>query len=233
MIKFPPFSVLRCCFSLALASSLTQCSTPPNDVLPAPTPQATTAPVKVPVGVFQNGDQLELFVKEDATLNGSYLVREGGYIVIPRAGRLSVAGLTREQAEPKVREFLQKTQLKEANVIVERTPAASAAAGSASASGGVQALQRILVYITGSVPRAGVHYIPVTTKNVGVYEALLISGGLGKFAQQDKVEVFRTDASGKRKKAVIDLRPIIRGERDDPPIAEGDIINVPEKVFGF
>ncbi len=70
-------------------------------------------------------------------------------------------------------------------------------------------------------------------KSVGVYEALLISGGLGKFATPGKVEVFRSDSSGKRKKAIIDLRPIMKGEADDPAIAEGDIINVPEKVFGF
>jgi len=49
----------------------------------------------------------------------------------------------------------------------------------------------------------------------------------------DKVEVFRHDDSGKRRRAVIDLRPIMKGEAEDPPIADGDIIHVPAKVFGF
>lgn len=217
---------------LALAPWLSQCTSEPTGPLPTPPPMAVPEAPKVSQPVFLVGDQLELFVKEDVTLNGSYLVREGGYIVIPRAGRINVAGLTREAVEPRVKEFLQKTQLKEANVIVERTPGPNnTPAAGASASQGVP---RILVYLTGSVSRAGGHSIAVPPgKSVGVYETLLISGGLGKFALLEKVEVFRTDSSGKRKKSIVDLRRVMKGEADDPPIAEGDIINVPEKVFGF
>ncbi|SKA81807.1 protein involved in polysaccharide export, contains SLBB domain of the beta-grasp fold [Prosthecobacter debontii] len=215
---------------------LVQCtSRVENPTLPEPlaVPVQTQAPA-APKNAFVVGDQLELFVKEDSTLNGSYLVREGGYIVIPRAGRILVQGMTREEAEPKVREFLKKTQLKEASVIVERTSGAQGVNAGALGGASPQSANRILVYLTGSVPRSGAHQIVApTARAMGVYEALLITGGLGKFAQLDKVEVFRTDSSGKRKKAVIDLRPIIKGEQDDPPIAEGDIINVPEKVFGF
>ncbi|MCW0216821.1 MAG: polysaccharide biosynthesis/export family protein [Prosthecobacter sp.] len=212
---------------------LVHCSSDSSDNILPPSEIKPVTQIDPARNVFQIGDQLELFVKEDQTLNGNYLIREGGYIVIPRAGRVNVLGLTREQAEPKVKEFLQKSQLKEASVIVERT------AGSVSNSGAVtdasgQVIPRVLVYITGSVPRTGGHSIPVPNgKSVGVYEALLISGGVGKFALVDKVEVFRFNAAGKRKKAVIDLRPIIKGEADDPPISEGDIINVPAKVFGF
>lgn len=219
--------------AITLLLILVHCSSDPSDnILPPSEIKSVTQVVPVK-NVFQIGDQLELFVKEDQTLNGNYLVREGGYIVVPRAGRVSVLGLTREQAEPKVKEFLQKSQLKEASVIVERTPGAASNSGVVTDASG-QVIPRVLVYITGSVPRTGGHSIPVPNgKTVGVYEALLISGGVGKFALVDKVEVFRFNASGKRKKAVIDLRPIIKGEADDPPISEGDIINVPAKVFGF
>lgn len=212
---------------------LPQCaSEKPSGNLPVPPKVAAQQAAAPTRPVFQKGDQLELFVKEDQTLNGSYLVREEGYIVIPRAGRVNVVGLTREEAEPRLKEFLQKTQLTVANVIVERNPAGGASA--TTGAGAVAGVPRVLVYITGSVPRSGGHAIPVPTgKSVGVYEALLISGGLGKFATPGKVEVFRSDSAGKRQKAIIDLRPIMRGQADDPPIAEGDIINVPEKVFGF
>lgn len=217
---------------LLLLGLLPQCATEPSEDLPPVAPRTPTAPAAAARPVFQIGDQLELFVKEDLTLNGSYLVREGGYIVIPRAGRINVAGLSREEAEPRVREFLQKTQLKEATVIVERTP--GVASGSGVAGAGPSGVPRVMVFITGSVPRTGAHAIPSPAgKSVGVYEALLISGGLTKFATLDKIEIFRYDASGRRRKSVIDMRPIMKGEADDPPISEGDIINVPEKVFGF
>lgn len=231
MIPFCFNSLKRCTALAALLPLLSQCTTEPAGELPAPQ-VPVTAPVKADRYAFQVGDQLELFVKEDQTLNGSYLVREGGYIVIPRAGRVNVAGLTREESEPRVKEFLQKTQLKEASVIVERTPGSASQTGLTTASG--QSIPRVMVFMTGSVPRTGGHQIPVPPgKSVGVYEALLISGGLSKFAQLDRVEVFRFDSAGKRKKAVVDLRPIMKGQADDPPISEGDIINVPAKVFGF
>ena len=220
-------------FILGVMVTAAGCTKDTDEDFPAPSVVVPAAPAATAVpNTFQVGDVLELFVKEDATLNGSYAVREGGYIVIPRAGRLSVAGLTREQAEPKVKEFLEKSQLTQANVIVERMPTKAPATGMLSQAG--QSIPRVLVYITGSVPRSGGHAIPVPAgKSVGVYEALLISGGVNKFASLDKVEIFRFDPQGKRKKATLDLRPIMEGAADDPPISEGDIINVPEKVFGF
>lgn len=224
----------HCSACVLLLFLLVHCAkSPSDDNFPAPVaivPVAASQPVKL--DVFQPGDTLELFVKEDSTLNGSYVVRDGGYIVIPRAGRLAVSGMPREEVEPKLKEFLQKSQLTKASVIVERIPGNSNSSSLASVAG--QTLARIPIYITGSVPRAGLHAIPVPAgKSVGVYEAILISGGIGKFATLGKVEIFRFDSSGKRKKAIVDLRPIMKGEADDPPISEGDIINVPEKVFGF
>ena len=182
-------------------------------------------------GKFVAGDVLELFVKEDASLNGSYPVREGGYIVIPRAGRIPVAGMPRDGAEKAIKDYLQKTQLTEATVLVERTPARAARA---AATGGPPGVPKLMVYITGNVPRSGVHYVPVPTGHqMGIYETLLVTGGTSRFAQDERIEVLRMDGSGRRQRAVIDLRPIKEGKQADPPVGDGDIIHVPEKVFGF
>lgn len=232
MSHFQQSSLPTAVLVLPLFAFLSQCSHKPvSQELPPAPPVTAQAPAKPARAEFKPGDQLELFVKEDQTLNGSYLVREGGYIVIPRAGRISVSGMTREEAEPRVREVLLKTQLKEASVIVERTAVASAASPGMAAGEGVS---KKLVYLTGSVSRPGGHAIPVPAgKTVGVYEALLISGGLGKFAKPEQIEIFRFDANGKRKKTLVNLRAIMEGTAEDPAIVEGDIINVPEKVFGF
>lgn len=200
--------------------------------LPPPQKRAITVDSTIlDSGLFAPGDFLELFVKEDATLNSSYPVRDGGYIVIPRAGRIMVAGLSRNEAEAKVKQVLQQTQLTEATVLVERTSkrAALVAAGGLSLS-----TSKIMIYVTGAVFKPGTHNIPLPEgKNLGVYEALLISGGLARLAQDQRVEVIRADSTGKRHRALIDVRKIRQGLASDPAVAEGDIIHVPEKVFGF
>lgn len=181
--------------------------------------------------VFQAGDNLELFVKEDATLNNSYPVREGGYIVIPRAGRISVAGLTRAEAEARIKETLQGTQLTKASVLVERM---SKSAQLSSVSGAASSVPKIMVYVTGAVKQPGTHFVPMAEgRSLGIYETLLITGGLSRLSQDQRVEVMRMDDSGRRQRAIIDLRKVSQGLADDPPVGEGDIIHVPEKVFGF
>lgn len=202
-------------------------------MLPPPAPPQTEkeAPGDPMTGKFAAGDLLELFVKEDATLNGSYPVREGGYIVIPRAGRIPVAGMARDGAEKAIKDYLQRTQLTQATVLVERTPARAARA---AAAGGPPGVPKLMVYITGNVPRSGVHYVPVPAGHqMGIYETLLVTGGTSRFAQDQRVEVLRMDGSGRRQRAIVDLRPIKEGKQADPPVGDGDIIHVPEKVFGF
>jgi len=174
---------------------------------------------------------VELYVEEDSTLNATYGVRGGGYIVIPRVGRIPVAGLDRDEAEARIKEYLQRGQLTKATVLVERI---SARRGLESRIGGPPGVPKVMIFITGSVPRSGVHYVPVPEGHqLGVEEALLLTGGLGRFAKNSHVELFRMDATGKRHKAKVDLRPIRDGKAEDVPVGEGDIINVPERVFGF
>jgi len=180
---------------------------------------------------FAPGDSVELYVEEDPTLNAIYGVRGGGYIVIPRVGRIPVVGLDRDSAEKQIEKYLERGQLTQATVLVERI---SARRGLESRVGGPPGVPKVMLYITGSVPKSGVHYVPVPQGHqLGVEEALLLTGGLGRFAKNSHVELLRMDASGKRHMAKIDLRPIRAGKVEDVPVGEGDIINVPERVFGF
>jgi protein involved in polysaccharide export with SLBB domain len=197
-----------------------------------PLPPVMLPPPAAPVGqtndVFIPGDSLELFVEEDPSFNGTYPIREGGYILIPRIGRIQISGLNREGAERHITQTLQKGQLAKAKVLVEhiklgRSPALSS-----------PETPKIMVYLTGSVAKPGVHLLPlVKSRPMGLYEALLITGGLTRFGNHGKVEILRADSSGRRARTVVDIRPIRDGKADDPPLSEGDIINVSEKVFGF
>lgn len=179
------------------------------------------------------GDTLELFVKEDPSLNGSYLVREGGYILIPRVGRISVAGMRTSDAESRVKSTLQTSQLAQASVLIEKNEARS----QETVVGGQRLppnTAKIMIYVTGAVSRSGPHTIPLPAgRSLGAYEALLISGGMSRLAQDQRVEILRVDSTGRRHRAIVDLNRVKQGLAEDPPVGEGDIIHVPEKVFGF
>jgi polysaccharide export outer membrane protein len=218
-------------FRLALASlslSLTSCQSPQTDsALPAPRLPNQALPTTNTQN-FQVGDQLELIVEEDPTFNANYEVRDGGYILIPKVGRVPILGLTRGDAENQVKQALEKQQLTKATVFVERRAKNSALQAGQNAT-------RISVFITGSVIRAGQHYVPLPTdgRPPGLYETILVTGGMAKFADDTKAKLMRADSQGVRRTMVVNLKSIQSGLTPDVPIGEGDIINVPEKVFGF
>ena len=229
--RFRSVSTLRIPLALLLAGMMGGCSSSrtSTDDLPPPALSLTSADSTPSPRLFAAGDALELFVKEDSTLNGSYPVREGGYIVIPRAGRIQVEGLSRESAEARVKEALQKSQLTQATVLVERTADRT---GQGSLSDPEQ--PRVVVFLTGAVARPGAHQIPVVQGRApGLYEVILISGGLSRFAKEEAVEILRKDASGQRQLSLVNLREVRQGAASDPLVGEGDIIRVPERVFGF
>lgn len=222
---------LRNWLFLLVACSLVLCASCKSTDPALPVGFSSIQQNKLPVSpnpIFRPGDKMELYVEEDSTFNGFYPVRLGGYVLIPKIGRIAVEGLNRDDAENLITRTLEKGQLKNAKVIVEHI------------SGGIDrpgapGVLKVMVFITGSVARSGTHYIPLTNGRLpGVYETLLIAGGVSKFAQIGKVEIFRTtSATGKRERGVVDLRAIRDGKAEDPPVNEGDIINVSEKVFGF
>jgi protein involved in polysaccharide export with SLBB domain len=204
------------------------CTTAPavtGDVVPpAPVPAARD---NTDTGAIRVGDKLELFVKEDPTFNGSYSVRERGDIIIPDIGRIQLKGLSVETAERRVEGYLEKGQIKDATVILDRirdTVPGSPVAGA----------RRMLVYLTGEVQKPGQHMLTIPDgRPLGVYEAILISGGLGRFADEQKVHVLRMDNKRVRHRIPVDIKLIKQGNSPDPAIGHGDVIVVPEKVFGF
>ena len=172
------------------------------------------------------GDELQLFVKEDSQFNDTYVVRERGDIIIPVLGRISLKGLSVQSAESRIKSYLERDQLKSATIILDRVQD--------KASGSIAGTHRVLVYITGEVPKPGQHILTVPNgRNLGIYEAILISGGLGRYADEKKIHVIRVDKKGVRNRVPIDIRPIRKGKKSDIPIAAGDVVVVPERVFGF
>lgn len=204
----------------------------PEPVAPAPRAVSSRPPSG---GSIRPGDTLELFVEEDDAFNGTYPVREQGDIIIPSVGRIQVAGLSMGSAGSRVETELESRHLKQATVILDRV-------GRAEVPGEVAATQaappptapKFTIYLNGKVNRPGQHRIDLPKSgHLGVYEAILIAGGLSNFADPAKVHLLRNDAEGKKRKIPVNIANIEKGLEKDPAIGDGDIVVVPEKVFGF
>ena len=191
------------------------------------TPSDATGTKKInpPLRDISIGDRIEIFVREDSSFNEIYSVRESGDIIIPKVGRIKVAGLSIPEAETKIRETLEPNQLQIATVIVDRLQYQHRApSGQAS----------MIIYLTGKVRAPGQHSIPITGEmRIGLYEALLIGGGVTKFADIQKIHALRTGKGGLKTKIAMNVRGINQGKSADIPAQAGDIIVVPERIFGF
>jgi protein involved in polysaccharide export with SLBB domain len=203
------------------------CTTRPSDSGDAPPASMPAAINRIDNGAIMVGDELELFVKEDPVFNGNYRVRERGDIIIPDIGRIPLQGLDVKSAERRVEGYLERGQIKDATVILDRVRDSGPGPSVAGA-------RRMLVYMTGAVEKPGQHMLTVPDgRPLGVYEAILISGGLGRFADEQKVHVLRMDQKRVRHRIPVNIRLIRQGSAPDPAIGQGDVIMVPEKVFGF
>lgn len=195
-----------------------------DEIPPAPAPPASSS---YDDGTIKVGDSLELFVKEDPVFNNTYKVREGGDIIIPDIGRIPLKGLSVASAERRVESYLEKGQIKDATVILDRVRSVAPASSVAGS-------RQMLVYMTGAVSKPGQHVLAVPEgRSLGIYEAILISGGLAQFADEQKVHVLRMDSKRIRHRIPVNIRMIRQGGAPDPVIGQGDVVVVPEKVFGF
>lgn len=194
--------------------------------VPPPIP-ANSTPTGTQDEQIQKGDKIELFVMEDPGFNGVFVVREKGDIILPKLGRIPVLGLTLPSAEQRIQQALETDQLAKATVIADRVERARG-----TGRGAAPGQERILVYLTGRVLRPGQHAIPVVSGGtIGVFEAVMIAGGVASLGDDRKVYVLRKGGEGKRVKVPINLRKVRMGDTPDLPIGNGDIVVVPQARF--
>jgi len=232
------FLLLGGCKSIDLTDSGSAQSDYLPPLIPAPEPVATPQrPVSVRSsagGSIRTGDSLELFVEEDDAFNGTYAVREQGDIIIPSVGRIQVAGLSVSSAGSRIQTELESRQLKSATVMLDRVGRAPLSEEAAAATASPPPAPKLTIYLDGKVNRPGQHLITLPASGkVGVYEAILIAGGLSRFADKTNVHILRNDGEGKKRKIPVNIANIEKGLATDPAIGDGDIVVVPEKVFGF
>ena len=170
--------------------------------------------------VIAAGETVELYVAEDESFNGLYQVRRGGYIILPRVGRVLVAEKTLEEAEGEVKGVLEKSQLRSAKVMIERPNVVS--------SRGIDRAEGV-VYLTGQFLRPGPFGISTTGKPT-LITTILRSGGVSEFADMEHVKVVRL-LNGKPQGEEVNVKDILEGNglTSDMTLHENDIIIIPAK----
>ncbi len=160
------------------------------------------------------GESIEVVVLEDDSLNGLYQVRRGGYIIMPRVGRISVAGKDASGAEKAIKEALQVNQIKDSTVMVERPQAGSGSDGA-------------VIYLAGEFVHPGPWKIPQGVGPTAV-TTVLRSGGTTPAADLTKVRILRL-VSGQPLVEEVNVQAILDGVGlpSDLTLNPGDIVMVP------
>ncbi|MGA3169836.1 MAG: SLBB domain-containing protein [Chthoniobacteraceae bacterium] len=173
--------------------------------------QPTTGPEN---DLILPGDNLEVFVVEDASFNGRYQVRRGGYIIMPSVGRIPVAGKTMSGAETEVRRALETSQLTHATVMVEKVEGSDIETGP-------------VIFLSGEFRNPRPFRIPPGTKAT-VVNVILSCGGVTDRADLTRVRVMRIVEN----KSVVEeenVQSILNGTglTSDLTLNDGDILLIP------
>jgi protein involved in polysaccharide export with SLBB domain len=161
------------------------------------------------------GDPIQVFVVEDESFNGVYQIREGGYIVMPRIGRVQIAGKDLPDSEKAIKEALEASQLRQATVMVERT-VETYTAGSAN-----------VVYLAGEFKQTGPLLLP-SGYSPTITTIFIRSGGTKDSGDLTRVKLLRL-TEGKSLVEEVNVQAILDGAGLTPDVSvqPGDIVVVP------
>jgi protein involved in polysaccharide export with SLBB domain len=86
------------------------------------------------------------------------------------------------------------------------------------------------VFVTGKVRTPG-SYRFSTREGISFLQAIILAGGLDKYAKPDAAALLRRTATG-RVTIPVDLKRILAGDLErDLPLQSGDVVFVPESFF--
>ena len=139
----------------------------------------------------------------------TYLVDNNGQITFPVIGKITVKGLTKNEAEDKVKGLL-KTYLKEDPVVTVR-------------------FVNYKISVIGEVSRPNT--FTISNEKVNIFEALAMAGDMTIWGQRDNVKVLREDAEGNKRVIMMDLNDPYVIFHPDFYLQQNDVVYVePNKV---
>lgn len=169
---------------------------------------------------IEPGDTLKIEVLEDQSLNRSVLVLPDGTVSVPLVGTVKAGGKTVGEVQAQIAAALAPNFATKPNVFVN---VASLANGIPARSGG-----SITVYVMGEVNNPGKATVRSGTN---VLQLLAQTGGFTKFAATKRIQIRRTDRSGKTSVFTFNYKAIENGSASVSAIVlrSGDVVVVPER----
>lgn len=169
------------------------------------------------------GDTLQLEVLEDPSLNRSLLVLPDGNVSLPGGGSIRAGGATVAEVRAAVVTALTPNFAKAPTVSL----AVGQLAPRIAPTGATSSRASVAVYVMGEVAKPGrIDVEPGTT----MLQFLAQSGGLTNFAATKRLQLRRTDASGKEQIYPFNYEALLSGGQ--APVIylqKGDVIIVPQR----
>ena len=167
------------------------------------------------------GDILSVEVVQDPNLNREVLVLPDGSVNFPFAGTVQAGGLTTGQVQAQIAQGIAPNFAVQPTVFVNvRQVGVPVGAGVA---------RTLDVYFLGEVGGPGVQAVPPGTT---LLQGLALGGGFTPFAATRRIQLRRTNPhTGETSMVTLDYRALSDGGilRNDPVLADGDVILVPER----
>lgn len=169
------------------------------------------------------GDVVRIEVLEDSTINRDSLVLPDGRVTVPLAGTVRVGGRSVDEVRADVASKLAGNFATEPTVFVSLLQLAEprARAGSGVSS-------RLSIYFLGEVNSPGAIEVKAGTT---LLQAIAQAGGFNRFAAVKRVQLRRTDKSGKQQVYTFNYNDVLNGSTSigATQLAPGDVIVVPPR----
>jgi polysaccharide export outer membrane protein len=161
-------------------------------------------------GTIGSRDSVEIrvFREDDLTTRGQ--LSSAGSVSMPLIGNVRLAGMSTDAAASLIEKKLRDGYLVKPEVTVSITSRV-----------------RKTVTVLGKVQSPGVFRLD-PNRQLTLAEAVGMAGGLQRIANSRKVTLTRRSSSSPM---VINFKDIASGKIKDIPLADGDIINIPESLF--
>lgn len=193
---------------LCLALLLVACVDPPPSEYP--TQLAVTQPSQL-----GSGDKIQVRIEygsvETENIEREYRIDDSGVIAVPYIDLVKVVGRTPAEVRNEIKRRLADGYLKNPIVWVN-----------------VVELNSKRISIMGQVKQPNNYpYVPGMT----ILDAISRAGGFTPMARENAVTVVRTVEGGERVKYTVPVGDIQENQAANFPIAPGDVVNVPERIF--
>jgi polysaccharide export outer membrane protein len=167
------------------------------------------------------GDILAVEVVQDPNLNREVLVLPDGSVNFPFAGAVQAGGLTTGQVQAQIAQGIAPNFAVQPSVFVNVRQVGTPTGGTGR--------RMIDVFYLGEVNGPGLQEVP---RGTTLLQGLALGGGFTNFAATRRIQLRRTNRhTGESSIVTLDYRALSDGGilRNDPVLADGDVILVPER----